>query len=111
MLLLAAFVPLTPNEGDGASPGTDVVVQVYVKVDSPAVSAPSTVRTVDVPATGLGAARAAVAIVGAGSDVFVGKVNETGLEANPLATTDTAYVLGGSPRGSAKLVLCGVEPV
>ena len=62
-MLLAALVPLAEKlTGAGGLP---VVTQVYVRLPSPASSAPRTLKLDAVPVTGLGFAVAAPAIVGA----------------------------------------------
>ena len=63
MVFFDALVPLMLKLT--VAGGVPVVAQVYVRVDSPAASAPSTERAVVVPVTGLGVAAAPVATVGA----------------------------------------------
>ena len=60
VLIFEAFVPL----GLKATVAGPVALQVYVRAASPPSSAPSTLRLVVVPVTGLGVAFAGVAMVG-----------------------------------------------
>ena len=65
MFDFAAFVPLIANVGVAAPLGLFVTDHVYVRFASPASSAPSTFKYVNVVSTGDGEAEAADAIVGA----------------------------------------------
>ena len=91
VVLLAAFVSLALNVGTGAPAGCDRAAQVYVKLDSPPSSAPSTLRLTDVPVTVLEDAAAAVATVG---NVDVGVGVGVGVSAGPvpLGVYDESFV-------------------
>src|SRR5579884_800937 len=74
-------------------------------------SDPRTESAVVVPGTGAGVAAAAVAMVGATVSPLSGSVRENGVEATPLATTLTEYVLAGIPSGSVKFTVSVALPV